>query len=165
MTSMPRQNNSDGAPQSGDRWIGITRDAIPIPSAMEWAVAQNCGAVVSFSGTVRDFSDGRPKVSMLEYEAYEEFVLERFSEIVDAAFVRWPQVHRVVIIHRLGKMKVTDSSVFIVVSAEHRDSAFEAAKFCIDTLKTSAPIWKKEQWSGGSDWGSDSHEIVDIEEL
>ena len=152
-------------PPDGDRWIAITRDPLPLDTAMKWATDAKCGAVVSFSGTVRDHSEGRAGVSLLEYEAYEEFVVPRFEEIADAAMSQWPQVHKVVILHRLGQMEVTESSVFIVVSAEHRDSAFEDAKFCIDALKVSAPIWKKEQWLGGSDWGSDPHEIVSVEEL
>ena len=149
----------------GDRWIVLTGESLPLEAAMEWAVDPNCGAVVSFSGTVRNHSDGRPDVSLLEYEAYEEFVVPKFSEIAEIAAKQWPQVHKVAILHRIGKMTVSESSVFIAVSAEHRDSAFEAAKFCIDALKASAPIWKKERWSGGSDWGSDPHEIVSVEEL
>ncbi|TAN19966.1 MAG: molybdenum cofactor biosynthesis protein MoaE, partial [Actinomycetota bacterium] len=109
--------------------------------------------------------DGRPDVELLAYEAYEEFVVPKFSEIVETARKQWSQVRKVVVMHRVGEMAVSESSVFIVVSAEHRDAAFEAAKFCIDALKASAPIWKKERWSGGSDWGSDSHEIVSVEEL
>ncbi len=152
-------------PASGDAWIAVLRGPLPLDAAMEWAVDPSCGAVVSFSGTVRNHSDGRPGVSLLEYEAYEEFVVPKFKEIIDSAKRQWPQVHKVAILHRIGKMAVTESSVFIVVSAEHRGSAFEAAKFCIDALKVSAPIWKKEQWSEGSDWGSDPHEIVSVEEL
>ncbi|MDA8271340.1 MAG: molybdenum cofactor biosynthesis protein MoaE [Actinomycetota bacterium] len=157
--------SSSHVPPTGNRWIAISREPLPLDEAMEWAVDPACGAVVSFSGTVRNQSEGRPGVNLLEYEAYEEFVVPKFGEIVDAVARQWPQVHKVAILHRVGKMSVTESSVFIVVSAEHRGSAFEAAKFCIDTLKVSAPVWKKEQWSGGSDWGSDPHEIVSIEEL
>ncbi len=152
-------------PPEGDSWIALSKEPLPLSLAMEWAVHPRCGAVVSFSGTVRDHSEGRPDVQILEYEAYEEFVVPKFLEIVETARKQWSQLHKVVVLHRVGKMTVTESSVFIVVSAEHRDAAFEAAKFCIDALKALAPIWKKEQWSGGSDWGSDSHEIVSMEEL
>lgn len=165
MDSVNSSRPASAAPPEGDRWIAVSRNELPLEAAMAWAVDPRCGAVVSFSGTVRDHSEGRPGVDLLEYEAYEEYVVPKFSEIADAAASKWPQVHRVAILHRIGKMSVTESSVFIVVSAEHRDSAFEAAKFCIDALKSSAPIWKKERWSGGSDWGSDSHEIVSVEEL
>ena len=165
MNTVNRNVQSSLVPPEGKCWVAISRDPLPLDLAMEWAVDPNCGAVVSFSGTVRNHSETRPGVVLLEYEAYEEFVVPKFLEIVESVRKQWSQVHKVVILHRLGKMTVTESSVFIAVSAEHRDSAFEAAKFCIDALKASAPIWKKERWSGGSDWGSDPHEIVSIEEL
>lgn len=152
-------------PPNGDTWIGLSRSPLPTELAMNWAVDPACGAVVSFSGTVRDHSDGRPGVSILEYEAYDSFVVPRFAQIVETVRKRWPQVHKVAVLHRVGEMRVTESSVFIALSAEHRESAFEAAKFCIDTLKTTVPIWKKEVWSTGSDWGADPHEIVAIEEF
>ncbi|MCL5077450.1 MAG: molybdenum cofactor biosynthesis protein MoaE [Actinobacteria bacterium] len=149
----------------GDRWVALRSGPLPIEEAMRWAIDPACGAIVSFSGTVRNFSDNRPDVSILEYEAYEEYVEPKFLEIIDNLKKLWHQVHKVAILHRIGKMNVTESSVFIVVSAEHRESAFQAAKFCIDTVKTSVPIWKKELWSTGSDWGSDPQDIVSIEEL
>lgn len=162
-------NRSSQSPNSvnGDasRWIALSEDVLPIDEAMNWAIDPTCGAIVSFSGTVRNHSDGRPGVTVLDYEAYEDFALPKISNIVDKMFKSWPQVHKVAVLHRIGLMKVAESSVFIVVSAEHRESAFQAAKFCIDTIKTSVPIWKKEQWSNGSDWGSDPHDIVAIEEL
>lgn len=165
MSNQDLDQPSVSNPPKGDRWVEISREALPLGAIMDWAVHPSCGALVSFSGTVRDHSEGRPEVSVLEYEAYEEYVIPKFLEIAELMFKQWPQVHKVAIFHRLGQMSVQESSVFIAVSAEHRDSAFEAAKFCIDTLKSAVPIWKKERWSCGSDWGSDPHEIQSVEEL
>ena len=65
-------------------------------------------------------------------------------------------------VHRLGDLALSEASVLVVVSAPHRDDAFEAARFCIDTLKETVPIWKREHWSGGSEWSDASHPVTVI---
>jgi molybdopterin synthase catalytic subunit len=67
---------------------------------------------------------------------------------------RWPGLGRVALLHRVGRLELGEVSVAVVVSAPHRGEAFEAARFAIDTLKETVPIWKRESWSGGSDWGT-----------
>ncbi len=59
-------------------------------------------------------------------------------------------------LHRVGRLAVTEAAVVVVISAAHRDAAFDAARYCIDTLKATVPIWKKETWAEGSDWGTDA---------
>ncbi|MDP9388866.1 MAG: molybdenum cofactor biosynthesis protein MoaE, partial [Actinomycetota bacterium] len=66
---------------------------------------------------------------------------------------RWPQLGRLVLLHRTGRLALTEVAVLVVVSAPHRDEAFAAARWCIDTLKRTVPIWKRETWEGGTDWG------------
>lgn len=78
------------------------------------------------------------------------------QEVIDEARRRFPTVGRVALVHRLGELQLTESSVVVVASAPHRPEAFDAARFCIDALKQSVPIWKKEEWSGGSDWGTNA---------
>lgn len=141
-------------PSSGDTWIELTTEELPVGAVYDWAVRGDCGAVVLFSGTVRDHADGRDGVSALTYEAYEEQCGRRFAEIADEIRHRWSDVGRIAVLHRLGEMQVTESTVLVVVSAPHRPEAFEAARFGIDALKASAPIWKHEAWEGGSDWGT-----------
>jgi molybdopterin synthase catalytic subunit len=68
----------------------------------------------------------------------------------------------VALLHRTGVLALGESSVLVVVSAPHRPEAFEAGRFCIDTLKVSVPIWKHEEWSDGSDWGTRSEPIVAV---
>ena len=130
---------------------------------MAWAERPHCGGVVLFTGTVRDHADGRPGVTALEYEAYEEEVCPRLSAIVAEARRQWPALGRIAVLHRVGELAVGDTSVLIVVSAPHRAEAFEAARYCIDTLKNTVPIWKRETWEGGDDWGLAATAIDEVE--
>lgn len=148
------------APPDGETWVGITAESLPIGQAYEWAVRPDCGAVVLFSGTVRNHADGRPGVAHLTYEAYDEQVPAKLAEIADEVRVRWPDTGRVVLLHRTGRLEVGESSVIVVVSSPHRPHAFDAGRYAIDALKASVPIWKHEVWDGGSDWGTDAHDVV-----
>ena len=67
--------------------------------------------------------------------------------------MRWPTIGRVGILHRVGTLGVGDPAIIVVVSAPHRGEAFAAAEWSIDTVKGTVPIWKKESWADGSDWG------------
>jgi molybdopterin synthase catalytic subunit len=137
----------------GDTWLQLTALPLSVSSCAEWVVQPQCGAVVVFSGTVRDHAEGRSGVSLLEYEAYEEHVVPKLAKIAEEARRQWPTLGRIVLIHRVGPMQVTESSVIVAVSAPHRDEAFAAARFGIDTLKATVPIWKKEHWADNADWG------------
>ncbi len=147
------------APARGNNWFGLTTQELPIGAAYEWAVRPDCGAVVLFSGTIRNHAEGRAGVHHLTYEAYEEQADVRFEAIGDEVRVRWPDVGRVVLLHRTGQLQIGESSVIAIVSAPHRPNAFEAARFAIDALKESAPIWKHEVWADGADWGVGAHDI------
>lgn len=108
------------------------------------------GAVVLFLGVVRDNARGR-RVDHLQYEAYERLARREMEKIAGSIAERWPGA-RIAIAHRTGRLKVGETSVAISVSAPHRAEAFEAARFGIDTLKQTVPIWKKEIWEGGEAW-------------
>jgi molybdopterin synthase catalytic subunit len=148
-------------PIEGDDWFGLTDDELPVAAAYAWAVQPSCGAVVVFSGTVRNHADGRPGVQHLTYEAYDTQVVPRFRAIAAELRRRWPTTGRVVMLHRTGRLEVGESSVLTVVSAPHRSEAFEAGRFAIDALKESAPIWKHEVWAEGADWGTGASEVRD----
>jgi molybdopterin synthase catalytic subunit len=156
----PRQPLTN-APQD-DVWVALTSEALSLEAAAAWVTLPDCGAVVVFGGTVRDHAEGRPGVMELEYEAYAAQVEPRLSVIADKARSQWPGVGRVALWHRTGVLTVTECSVVVAVSAAHRGDAFDAARYCIDTLKTTVPIWKRERWAGGEDWGQDAHEIMEI---
>lgn len=116
-----------------------------------------------FTGTARDHSVGRDGVTRLEYEAYEEQVVPRLDEIAAAARRRWPDLGRIVLLHRIGEVPLTEAAVVVAVSAPHRAAAFDAARFGIDTLKETVPIWKREDWSEGTSWGREAQHIVEID--
>ena len=151
--------------RSDDHWFALTPDPLSIAEAYEWAVHPRCGAVVVFSGTVRDHAEEagvrRDGVTHLVYEAYDEQVLPRFSTIVDEMRARWSDLGRVVLWHRVGRLELEESSVVVAVSSPHRPDAFAAARFAIDAVKSSAPIWKLEEWSGGRDWGTGATTITE----
>ena len=143
-------------------WIELSRDALAVGEVLAWVVQPGCGAIDVFCGTVRDHSEGRPGVIGLEYEAYEAMVVPRFTEIALEARRRWPEIGRLALLHRIGRLEVGEISVVIAVSTPHRAQAFEATRWCIDTLKGTVPIWKREVWQDGSDWGLDAHELTDV---
>ena len=112
------------------------------------------GAIVLMSGMVREETQGRPVIA-LEYQAYEPMAIKVFEEIAQQIHHTWPDVKRVVIHHRIGRLSVGDISVLVAVGSPHRAEAFSACQFAIDTLKHNAPIWKKEHWQDGtSSWVS-----------
>lgn len=148
-------------PANGD-WVDVFEGTLPVPEALAWAVLPSCGAVVTFCGTVRDHSEGRFGVVSLEYETYPEHVRPRLAAVAAATRKRWPVVGRIALLHRVGRLEVGAVSVVVTVSTPHRAEAFDAARFCIDTVKKSVPIWKRETWSEGSDWVLCSQEMVDV---
>jgi molybdopterin synthase catalytic subunit len=108
------------------------------------------GAIVTFDGFVRNESHGR-LTSHLEYEAYSPMALQKMREIGRLLHERFA-IHRVAIVHRLGRLEIGETSVFIAVSAPHRGAAFDACRFAIDTLKKTVPVWKKEFFVDGAVW-------------
>ncbi len=153
------------APRDSDDWFALTSDELPVAEAYEWAVRPDCGAIVLFSGTVRDHAEGRAGVEHLTYEAYEDQVTARFATIAAEVRSRWPDTGKVALLHRTGRLVVGESSVITVVSAPHRAEAFEAGRFAIDALKESAPIWKHEVWADGADWGTGAHDVRDASDV
>jgi molybdopterin synthase catalytic subunit len=150
---------------TSDTWVALTHDELPVSALYDWAVRADCGAVVLFSGTVRDHAEGRPGVSVLEYEAYEEQVEPRLHAIVEEMRIRWPDLGNIALLHRVGELALGESSVVVAVSSPHRPEGFEAARFGIDTLKATVPIWKRETWEGGVDWGLSAHDVEDVDSL
>lgn len=149
-------------PQGGEDWVGLISETLPLEDARVWSERPGCGAVVLFTGTVRNFADGRPAVTALEYEAYEEAAEPRLAAVAAEARRRWPPLGRVALLHRVGRLEVGEASVLVAVSAPHRDEAFAAARYCIDTLKETVPIWKREEWEGGDGWSPRSSPVTEV---
>jgi len=152
-------------PAHGDDWLGLSADPLPVPAVGAWLVRPDCGGIVTFVGVARDHSEGRAEVDGLEYEAYETQVEPRLARIAEEARARWSTVGRLVMLHRTGPLEVTEAAVVVGASAPHRDEAFAVARFCIDTLKATVPIWKKESWRGGRSWGLEAQHLVEPEQV
>lgn len=129
--------------------LAITSEPLSLTQVYVLADDPANGAVVVMSGTVRNKTDGKPVIE-LEYQAYEPMAVQVFSSIAAELRKRWTEVNRVVIHHRIGRLKIGDISVLVAVGCPHRTEAFEACKYAIDDLKYNAPIWKKEHWKDGS---------------
>lgn len=128
--------------------IRLTRDAIDYHAVTESARSPHCGAVVLFLGTVRDLT-GDFVTAFLEYDAYAAMAEKKLAEIEADVRRKWP-VGGVAIVHRLGRLDVSEVSVAVAVSTPHRADAFEACRYAIDTLKECVPIWKKENAPDGT---------------
>src|SRR5215471_18501669 len=130
--------------------IALVREAIDDEALTRHVRAGQDGATVAFDGFVRNQSQGRA-TSYLEYEAYETMAIAKMKEIAERIHERFA-IHRVAMVHRLGRLEIGETSVFIAVSAPHRGAAFDACRFAIDTLKRNVPIWKKEYFADGAVW-------------
>src|SRR5205085_11567843 len=95
----------------------------------------------------------------LTSRACEEQAVIRLQEVAAECRRRLPDVVRIALLHRTGRLELTEASVIVVASTPHRAESFAAAKFCIDTLKETVPIWKAETWEGGEDWALGQHPI------
>jgi len=129
----------------------ITREPIDVSDVVRRVTAPDCGAIVTFIGTVRDNSHGR-QVEYLEYDAYPEMAEEMLEQIGREIVERWPAVKDVSIVLRIGHQPVGEISVVIAIAAGHREGTFDAARHAVERIKTIVPIWKKEVWAGGEAW-------------
>jgi len=128
----------------------ITREPIDISSLRKQLLTGESGAVVIFDGVARNNTKGR-RTLYLEYEGYTEMALKTMAQISSEIHEKWP-INRVGIIHRLGRIEISESSVVICVTSAHRRVAFEACHYAIDRLKKIVPIWKKEYFEDGEVW-------------
>jgi molybdopterin converting factor subunit 1 len=130
--------------------IEITREPIDIAGVRARLLEGDSGAVVIFDGVARNNTKGRATLH-LEYEGYEPMAIRTMEQIAREIHERWA-INRVGIVHRLGRIEITESSVVIVVTSAHRKIAFEACHYAIDRLKKTVPIWKKEYFGDGAVW-------------
>lgn len=129
--------------------FGISFAPLSLEEVYTKADDQANGAVVIMSGMVRNQTDGRAVIA-LEYQAYEPMALQIFYQIATQIRQQSSDIKRVVIQHRIGRLRIGEISVLVAVGCPHRSEAFEACHYAINTLKHNAPIWKKEFWADGS---------------
>jgi len=128
----------------------IVRERIPTKQILEGIKHAEDGAVVVFEGIVRNHTRNR-KTLFLDYEAYEPMAISQLNALAEKVLANY-KVREVVIVHRLGRLEIGETSVVIIVASAHRAAAFDACRFAIDTLKRTVPIWKKEHFTDGMVW-------------
>jgi molybdopterin converting factor subunit 1 len=128
----------------------IVREKIDTEAELEKIKQPEDGAAIVFEGVVRNHSRGR-RTLFLRYEANEDMALKQMESLAEQALAQF-QVRDVVLIHRLGRLEIGETSVLIIVASAHRAAAFEASHWLIDTLKRTVPIWKKEHFEDGAVW-------------
>lgn len=130
--------------------IQLLESSLSLQSAFAAVLSPSAGGIDIFVGTVREQTKSK-RVLRLEFEAYEPMAISEMEKIAVAAKERWP-VLSIAMHHRVGVLEVGEIPVIIAVAAAHRDAAFEACRYCIDTLKETVPIWKKEVFEDGEVW-------------
>ncbi|MBO8170552.1 MAG: molybdopterin converting factor subunit 1 [Bacillaceae bacterium] len=132
-----------------DRFL-ITTEPLSADRVIQQVVNPYAGAVLTFVGTVREFTNGQ-KTVYLKYEAYQDMAVKTMKQIEQEILEKWPDA-RVAIHHRIGELDIEEISVIIAVATPHRDDSFKAGRYAIERLKQIVPIWKKEIWEDGSEW-------------
>jgi len=131
--------------------IRLTEEPIDVAFVLREAQSPDAGAVLLFLGTVRRTTDDK-QTEWLQYECYPEMAHSKLAEMESEAHSKWP-LQQCVIVHRLGRLSVGQTSVAIAVSSAHRREAFEAGQWLIDRIKQVVPIWKEENYTDGTgDW-------------
>lgn len=124
---------------------------VGIADLMARVRADSDGAILLFTGVVRDHHQGR-SVTELSYEAYEEMAASALRRICKEVCGRF-EIGDVAVVHRVGRLEIGEISVAIAVAAPHRDPAYKASREIIERLKREVPIWKKERYAdGGESW-------------
>ncbi len=132
--------------------IQLTEDPLVLSECVNFVSSDSVGGIVNFVGTVRNQTKGKT-VLRLDFEAYEPMAVSEMRKIAEKALEKF-DVQKIAIHHRVGVLKISEVPVIISVSSSHRNAAFEACQFAIDTLKETVPIWKKEHFEDGEIWVS-----------
>jgi MoaE-MoaD fusion protein len=143
-------SDRDAVEANTGNYFALTRSAIDVRALAARLMTGAEGAVITFEGTVRNNTKGRPTLC-LDYECYEPMALKMMERIGSEIASSHP-ISRIAIVHRLGRMLVGETSVVVLVTSPHRGAAFEAAREGIDRLKKTVPIWKKEHFVDGEVW-------------
>lgn len=141
-----------------DDYFDIIDTPIDTQSLIDKVTKREAGAITTFIGTVREWTEGKKTLS-LEYQAYKPMAIQKLREIGEEIQSKWPKTE-VAITHRIGHLGITDIAVVIAVSSPHRKAAYEANEYAIERIKQIVPIWKKEHWEDGETWIGDQLETI-----
>ncbi len=156
--AMPTQPLSSGdevailPPVSGgeEPRFAVTTEPLQVEKLISLVSHANAGAVLTFIGTVREYTQGQ-RTTYLSYEAYIPMAVAKMEQIAAELEERWPGI-RVAMHHRIGELAIEEIAVIIAVATPHRNASFEAGRYAIERLKQIVPIWKKEIWQDGGEW-------------
>ncbi|WP_298208522.1 molybdenum cofactor biosynthesis protein MoaE [Ferrimicrobium sp.] len=148
--------------QTRRHWLELTEDPLDVASAYDFLNRTDAGGVVLFSGTVRTYSSEMDQVSAIHYEAYLDLVADRLGEIAATIEETFEEIRALVLVHRLGEVPAGAASVLVGCGAGHRDAAFGASRYGIDTIKVAVPIWKQEINQQGAQWSGSATPLQDI---
>lgn len=138
-----------------DYLIDIRESTLSVEEVWQFLAASEGGGMAIFGGTTRRIT-GERVTEQLSYEAHDSMARKEMRRLAEEASSRW-ELLRVAMIHRTGVVSVSEASVLIGVASAHRGPAFEAARFLIDELKVSVPVWKKEHFADGTtEWQGDN---------
>ncbi|KHE73276.1 molybdenum cofactor biosynthesis protein MoaE [Halobacillus sp. BBL2006] len=137
-----------------DYWI--SEKPLDVQQVVDKVTRREAGAINTFIGTVREFTHGK-RTLYLEYEAYKPMAEKKLAEIGQEIKQKWPD-SKTAIVHRVGRLDITDVAVIIAVSTPHRADSYEASRYAIERIKEIVPIWKKEHWENGEKWIGDQKE-------
>ena len=130
--------------------VKITAETLNQEDCYNFVEDASCGGIVVFVGTVRNATQNK-EVTLLDFSAYEPMALKEMQKIANLALEKF-SIHKIAIHHAVGKLNIKEIPVIIAVSSAHRKAAFKACEYCIDTLKETVPIWKKEHFEDGEVW-------------
>ena len=130
--------------------IKITADKLNLQECYNLVQDASCGGIALFVGTVRNKSQNK-EVTLLDFSTYEAMALKEIEKIALLALEKF-DIFKITIHHAKGALKIGDIPVIISVSSAHRNAAFDACQYAIDTLKETVPIWKKEHFADGEVW-------------
>lgn len=145
-----------------EKMFWLTEKPISVTEVMDKVVRRDAGAISTFTGIVREFTKGK-KTLYLEYQAYIPMAEKKLEEIGKEIEEKWANT-TTAIVHRIGRLEISEVAVAIAVSTPHRKDAFEASSYTIERIKEIVPIWKKEHWEDGTLWLGDQKEQVSYKE-
>ena len=139
-----------------DKQFWITEKFISTDDVVKNVVRPEAGAINTFIGTVREFTQGK-RTLYLKYDAYVPMAEKKLAQIGDEIREKWPDA-QCSIAHRIGELAISDIAVVIAVSTPHRADSYDASRYAIERIKEIVPIWKKEHWEDGEQWIGDQLE-------
>ena len=130
--------------------VKITSKKLNLQDCYDFVQDPSCGGIALFVGTVRNKTKEK-EVILLDFSTYKPMALKEIQKIAEEALEKYP-IKKIAIHHAEGELQIGEIPVIIAVSSAHRNAAFDACRFAIDTLKNTVPIWKKEHFTDGEVW-------------